>query len=39
MNFIPLKYDNENYDAVVFFTCFEHFSGFYSFSALLEDVL
>ena len=35
MNFISLKYDNENYHALVFFTSFDYFS----FSALLEDVL
>ena len=40
MNFIPLKYDNEKYYALVFLTVFDYFSGFFSaFSALLEDVL
>ena len=38
MNLITLKKD-ENYHALVFLTFFDYFSGFFSFSAFLEDVL
>ena len=39
MNLIWLKNDNENYYALDFLTLFDYFSGFFSFSALLEDLL
>ena len=39
MNFIPMKKDNENYHALVFSTFFGYFSVFFSFSAVLEDLL